>query len=380
MAEYRYWATHVRTGAVLADWLPLDCNSFSRRLCASGDLTATLDLRASATQNRAYLDALEPRRTMLWVGQDGAPIWAGIVWDWPHSSILDYSLPIRASSIESLFGKREIRADLQFTSIDLFDIARGLVTRGTTGTGKNIAGLVLPQTMSGATRSTTYVGAENRKILDVLQGLASSENFEFTFEPGFSDEHMSALFLRLGRPQLGLSAETTPIVLQFPGNVVDYSFPRVGSDSVNSFRATATSSSTDGMQMSWVSDSARGRDFVDIAAGFPVLEDSGQFPGGIVQYQSQVDTFADTMQRRRARTVTVPTVTVPGPVYPRVQDIPLGSWAWLVASSPLHPEDPETGQPGLATRVRIIGWTVTPPGEGREETTKLHLGEVEDDS
>src|SRR5690348_3942516 len=100
MSTYRYFATDLLTGTLRADTLPLHVSSFSRNLGGVGQpgtLSAYLDLGALGTKAQAaYLAALEPRKTLLWVLQDGFPIWAGIVWDWPHTSAVANQLPINA--------------------------------------------------------------------------------------------------------------------------------------------------------------------------------------------------------------------------------------------------------------------------------------------
>lgn len=377
MSEYRYWATHLVTGQVLADWLPLDVDSFSRALGDVGELTATLDLGQDSARDADLLGVLEPRRTVLWVAQDAYPVWAGIVWDLPHSSILSYQLPIRARTVESLLARREVRDDLVFTGADVFDAARSLVLAGTSGKGASgvVAGLELPAGPAGSTVSVTYLGSESQDVLAALQALAGSADFEFTIEPGYDGSLGGVLRLLLGRPRLGLAADAAGPSLTFPGNVLDYAWPRTGGASANSVRATATSTSAAGTQESWVSGAAYGLDVDDLAAGNPLLEDTIAFPGGIVTTQAQVDTYAGTVLAQRAGSATVPTVKLGGGALPPLRELVLGGSYWFSATSPLHPS-PGGGTPGLAALVRVVGWTAVPPGEGREESVTLVLGDV----
>lgn len=381
MPEYRYWATHVVTGAVLADWIPLGVASFSRTLGEAGELSATLDLHQDPARNAGMLAALEPRRTMLWVAQDRVPVWGGVVWDWPHSSVLSGQLPVRARTVESLLARREIRGDLVFAGADVFDVARSLVTAGTAAKGDSsrIAGLELPTDLAGATTSVTYPGAESQDVLAALQALAAAENFEFTFDVGLGGAAGAdpAVYLRLGRPRLGqgLDPANSPVI-QFPGNVLDYAYPRTGSASANDVRATATSGAGSGTQEGWASGAGRGVDLADLALGFPLLEDTVQVSAGTVTFQEQVDTYADTVVAQRTGAATVPTVTLGGGAVPPLWELSLGSHYWFVATSPLHPS-PGGGAPGLATLVRIVGWSAQPPGDGREESVTLVLGEAE---
>lgn len=382
MSEYRCWTTHVVTGATLSDWLPLDVSSFSRVLGEAGELSATLDLHRDPARNADLLAALEPRRTMLWVAQDRVPVWGGIVWDWAHSSVLGHELPIRARTVESLLAKREIRSDLVFAGADVFDVARGLVLAGTTARGASgaVAGLGLPTDLAGVTASVTYPGAESQDVLAALQALAAAQDFEFTFDVGLGGGPVGAdpvTLLRLGRPRLGLGLDPdrSP-VFRFPGNVIDYGYPRTGSASANDVRATAAASAGSGTQEGWVSSASRGVDLADLALGFPLLEDTVQVSGGTVTAQEQVDAYADTVVAQRAGAATVPAIKLGGGAVPPLWELSLGSSYWFVATSPLHPS-PGGGAPGLATLVRVVGWSAQPPGDGREESVTLVLGDAE---
>lgn len=374
MSEYRFWSSRLRTGEILADSLPLRVSSFSRALGGVGELSASLDLRATAARNTDYMSALEPRRTVLWVSQDGFPVWAGVVWDWPHTSVLDWTLPVRALTLESLLDRREVRADLTFTAADVFDVARGLVAAATTGAGREVAGLNVDGGLSGVARTVTLLGTDAKKVLQALRDVAADGDFEWTLEPG-TDGDTAGLYLRLGCPRLGQpDAGDAGTVLRFPGNVVDYSWPRTGSAGVNSLAVTATSPAADGTQVTWRSTAV---DSEDVGYGYPVVEETVQYSGAVVGGQAQVDTYAASLLAERRLTATVPSVKVAGPNAPLLRELVLGSYVWLLASSPLHPADPTTGAPGLQRPVRVVGWTATPPADGQEESVELVLGEAE---
>lgn len=372
---YHCWTTHLRTGEVLADNLPLHLASFSRTLGGTGELSATLSLRTPAAATAAHLAALEPRRSVLWVGEDGFPVWGGVVWDWPHASALDHVLPIRAATLESLFARREIRDDRAYVDEDVFDVARDLISNVTSWwPGKEVANLIQPEGLAGVRRTVSYLATDSTKALKALQDLAADAGFEWTLEPGLAGES-AAFHLRMGCPQVGQGADAAALVLQMPGNVVDYAWPRTGGASVNSFTAVATATGEQGSQAVW---RANATDQDDVDFGNPVLEDSASYAGTLIGGQAQLDGYAAALLARHRRCATVPTATVGGPGAPLLRELTLGSWAHLAVSSPLHPPDPATGAPGLRRLVRIVGWTANPGDGGGGAAVGLHLAEAED--
>jgi hypothetical protein len=372
MSTYRYFSTNLTTGAVLADTIPLHVASFSRNLGGVGQpgtLSAYLDLGTiSAGKQSAYLGALEPRKTVLWVMQDNYPIWAGIVWDWPHTSAISNQLPISAVEIGSLFNRRQIRADQVYTGADLFTIARGLVSYATGKTDGGVSNLTLGGTgTSGVTASATFPAANLGKVGDLLTAFSTQYGFEYCFTPGLDGSGNPNITLVLGYPTVGRSIAATNLLLQYPGNVSDYGFPRIGSASVNSLLATASSGTP------WVSGTGHGQATADLAAGYPLLEDSISLSAVAVTSQAQIDAYADGQIPKLTGTTTVPTVSVPGGQLPTAGMIELGDQAYFAATSTLHPAA-SNGSPGLQTTLRIIGWTLTPPSDQNAETTAYALG------
>jgi hypothetical protein len=377
MSQYRYMATNLLTGNTIADWIPLTVDSFSRKLGDVGELTGTLDLRADPAHIAYYVAALEPRRSMLWVLDDLLPVWGGIIWDWPHTSAGSHQLPIKATTAESILLRREIREDASFAGLDVAEIVRWMLAYASTGPGRAMPWMERPARPAGRTATVSYAAAESKKILDAIDTLASGHDFEILWEPGALVSDYPVIVPTIGAPTVDSPRGDEPILFAYPGNVLDYAFPRIGSASCNDFRATATTDSADGTQTTWISDPAYGQDPTDIANGYPLLQDSGGFPGGIVTNQKMVNTYANTMQSRNKGTSCVPSVRVAPNLYPQLRDIPLGSYVRFTATSSLHPADPATLSPTLDRLVRIIGWTAHPASETQDAYIDVDLGEIE---
>jgi hypothetical protein len=368
MAAYQYWATHLVTGEVLADQLPLNVSSFGRQINGVGQLSGSLPLNVRGAST--YLEALEPRRTVLWVSQDGYPVWNGILWDWTHQSILDGTLPIGAATMESLFQHRQIDQNLNYASMDVADIFAALIQFALAKPYGQIAGIQPPQTPTGITASVSYNGTDLRKVYDAWSDLVGTYNVEYTMTPAVTGPTY-ATSVQVGNPTLG-RVLPAGLVFQFPGNLIDYGFPRTGSSSANTLIATAP---PNGSAASWASQLPHGQDAADLAAGYPLLEDTVSYSGIGVTTRAQINAYADGILPSRTGAQETPQVSLGGGQHPLLREIQLGDWCWLVATSPLHTAGPG-GQPGLQTPARITGWTCTPPGENQAEVTKVQLGGI----
>lgn len=372
MSVYRYLATDLITGMVRADTIPLRVESFSRFLGGvgqPGQLSGKLDLGALPSQSN-LLAALEPRRTLLWVTQDGYPVWAGVLWDWDHQSAASNELPIIAKEIGSLFQRRELRTDQSWTD-DQFNIIRNLVNYATGKASGGVAQLVQSTNTFGAPSVTaTFPATTGGKILDLINQVAAQYQIEYSWDPGLSSTNAPIITLRIGTAAtMGRPYSATSLQLLFPGNLTDYAWPRTGSASANSVLATASNQGN----TAWTSNtSTHGLDSADLAAGYPLLEDSISYTGSVITAQSQIDAIADAQQLMVAKSPTIPSAVIAGGQVPTVQQIQLGDHATLCATSSLHPA--VGAAPGLVQDVRIIGWTVRPSGDQPETTTLMLAG------
>lgn len=376
MSTYRYFTTDLVTGAIRADTIPLHVASFSRNLGGvgqPGQLSASLDLGALPSQSN-LLAALEPRKTLLWVLQDGYPVWAGVVWDWPVTSVKSNQLPILANELGSLFQRRQVRADQVYTGVDQFNIIRNLINYATGKTGGGVAQLVMTSNVAGVTVSETFPAAQLGYITDLVNQACTKYGIEYAWDPGLSTANAPIITLRIGTAAtMGRPYSATSLQFVYPGNLTDYAWPRTGSASANSVVAIASGGAAAGAP--WASGSTHGLDSADLAAGYPLLESSVSYTGSVITAQSQIDAYADSRQLLVAKSPTVPKVTVAGGQMPTVQQVLLGDHATLIATSPLHPAAPD-GSPGLVQDVRTIGWTVRPPTEQQAESTDFFLGGV----
>ncbi|MGW2371653.1 hypothetical protein [Kitasatospora sp. NPDC001683] len=398
MSAYTYAATDLITGAVLADNLPLSVQSFGMQLNGSGTLTGTLTLSQTYAANAPAVAALECRRAVLWVLQDGYPVWAGIVWDWPDQGRKQGTLPISAQTLDSLWSRRLITDTIIYQQVDLFQAFIDLVRYGTSKKSAFISSvsppatrtsaylamvarngavsrLVVPQgaaAIAGVPWTASYAYSDLTQVSSAWQDMCASGNLEFAFVPGIDSSGNLAVFLRLAYLRMGRPAPSSGYTLTYPGNLIDYGYQRTGSQSSNVIWATAP---PNGAALQWQSAYPHGSDARDLGAGYPLMESSVSWQGSWVTAQSQIDGFADGEVQLRTQAMTNPVVTIGGSGYPRLRDIVLGDTTTLVATSPLHPPT-STGAPGLQQQVRVVGWTCRPASTQQSETIQLQTSGV----
>lgn len=379
MSSYRYLTTDILSGEILADNLPIVGQNFGRQVNVTGSFSGSLMLTTDVPQTvmSDWLAAVEPWKSVLWALQDEQPIWNGVITGWPHQSILDGTLPLSASTMETMFQYRQISTDLTYTDMDVFDIFRALAVYAVSKTPNGaIAGLVMGDNLSGITDSISFDGSQYQKVYDAWTGLVGEYGIEYSIRPALTEDDELVMYLDLGYPQLGRNLTQSPLTMIFPGyQMTDYQWMRVPSTGpANHVAATASTTTT-----TLTSQAPHGYVSPELAQGYPLLEDSASLTGVTAVSQALVNTFADGAAALESITaMTTPVLKLGAEGYPKVNQILLGDACQFAATSPLHPANPETRAPGLQIAGRISSWTLYPPGGGQVEATWYTLGDVVD--
>lgn len=398
MSRYTYTATDLISGKILADDLPLEVSNFGMQLNGSGTLSGKLKLNEVYSINAPAVAALECRRAVIWVLQDGYPVWAGVVWDWPDTTRSDGVLQINAQSLDSVWSHRLITDTLQYSQVDLFQTFIDLLVYGTSkmspyistvspaatraagylalvASNGPVARLVLPSgaaAIAGVPWTASYVYSDLTQVSSAWSDMCASGQLEYAFQPGLDSSGRLAVFLRLAYLKLGRTVDASGYALTYPGNVLDYGYTRTGSQSSNIVWATAP---PNGAQLQWQSAYPHGVDAADLGAGYPLMESTVSWQGSWVTTQAQINAFADGQVQLRTQAMTNPVVKIGGSGYPRLRDIILGDSTTLAATSDLHPPG-VNGEPGLQQQVRVVGWTAYPPGPQQSESIQLQTSGV----
>ena len=298
-------------------------------------------------------------------------MWSGLVLDWQHQSILDGTLPLNCADLSYVLSKRVINTTLTYTNEDIFDIARNLVgyALGKTPNGI-IANLTFSGGESGIKDSMKFESSQRQDVLSALNTLVSTYNIEWAFRP-YQDAGGNFLTsFDLGYPALGVPFPQSRLVYQFPGNLLDYSFMAMGSQSANRVLTTAQNTDNSGDTLT-----GRATDNYDLSAGYPLFELQTSASSGTWTSNTQVAAYATGYLPSVTDTQLTPLLTLPGGAYPAVSQTVLGSYAQVSLTSWLHPAKAD-GAPGFTGVGRLVGWTLTPSSAQQTENTQVQLGQM----
>ena len=371
-SDYRYRTSSVLTGAAMGDYLPIEPQSFSDVINGGGTFTGSLDLiSGSIQQNRANIAAITPRKALLFTLQDGVPVWAGILWDWVPTTVLQQQMPVQAATLDFLLGRRIIETDLVYTSADVFDMARGIVQYAMgKGPGYQVAGLTYTTAMSGITASLTFDGSQNQDCLSALRTLVSTYGIEFHFRPYQDQAGGLHISFDLGYPALGQPYPASGLAYSFPGNLLDYAFVATGSTGANRLIGSAENTTASGTGEAFTGSAV---DDTDLANGYPVTEEAVSPTGVTFTSDDQVSAYCAGLLPSTTATQLAPMVVLGNGQYPPLAVTQLGSYASVAFTSPLHPANSD-GSPGWTGTGRIVSWTCYPPTSQQAEYTSIQLG------
>jgi hypothetical protein len=357
------------------DILPLQDVTLDDYIGKPGSLTGTIPVPNQAIAARAA--RIAEGRTSVYLERGGDLWWGGIIWTSTLASTDRgiVTLEIQAATFDSYAGRRIIRTDLSWPAgTDQLEIARGLwralqgqppeVPDPTTRPGGNI--LVSYGTeKSGVTRAQSYLDGDETTYDDALSQLAALDNgFEYHIAV-YRDptDGTRVRRLRLGGPRIATGS--TDLVLDMPGSVLAYSFPRDATRGGTTAVAQGGSANTDSSEESrpMVSAEAVADDL--IGAGWPRIDLTTTYSD--ITDQATLDRLAATQLAAAEGAVVIPEVTI------RLDDLVppqlLGRTARLRINDVWYAT-------GFDSRFRIIGVKVTPPQRGVPDTADLYLEEV----
>ena len=387
MSTYRFLTSNILTGKILADTIPIVGQTASRMVNQVGSFQGYLPLVTSGQSSNmvnTWVSAVTPWKTVLWVLQDGHPVWNGMIIGWPHQSIVDGTLPISAASMENIFKYRQVDKALTYKNMDVFEIFRNEMQFAlaktpngqVAGTGRyaNTSGIIDTVTKSGVVGSIT-LDAGFQAIYDCFNDLVTGYGLEYAFTPAMSDPVSFYTNVQLGLPQMGRPYSQTGLQFRIPAKgAVDYAWQWVPGSPANKMVVSGSGSGTNPKSYIGIATAPS-----DLNAGYPLLEANSSFFGTVAN-QQQINTYAkNLLYSTTINKALTPMFSIGGDAYPRVRDTQLGDEVMLIATSPLHPGT--TGQigltptgPGMQILLRITGWTLTFPQPQQAEQIQWQLG------
>lgn len=266
--EYRYLFADLLTNTINAE-LPLTGVSFNRELNTAGAFSGRLmasDLRESVYDIQDYTT---PGRTAVYVDRSGTIVWGGIVWGRTYNAT-EQTLEFQAREFESYFDKRRILSTYSASSVDQLTVAKALVDQIQAVPSGNI-GITVPARTSGVTVSRTYNAYEQKPLSEALYELSRANNgFDWNIDVSYDSSSNITKTLDLAYPRRGTAYSTTSTtvpVLEFPGNIVHYTYPEEGGSIANTMLGVGAGSGESRILSTQTSAA-------QIAAGWPVLQQS----------------------------------------------------------------------------------------------------------
>ncbi|WP_172381308.1 hypothetical protein [Streptomyces sp. MNP-20] len=355
-SPYLAFFADLRTDTPL-DVLPLQGLEFDDYIGRPGSLSATLPVPNRRVARR--VKQIVEGRTAVYLERGDQICWGGIVWT--LTPAMDeqgqVSVALQAATFDSYAARRRIRQNLTFTDTDDLTVVRRLWEHIQAAPGGDI-GVGYAPAPPGTRRTVAYQDGDETPVDDAISQLAAMEpGFEYLVsvyrDPATGRRARRLLF---GSPHILLGEGTT--VLDLPGDVLTYSFPRDATRGGTTARARG--GTPEGAQRPVLSDEYVAQGLID--AGFPRVDTTSDHSN--VTDKAALNALARAELGALGGPVVIPAVrvrldadTTPAPlgttVRVRIRDV------WF--------------DEGLDATYRVIGVKVTAPERGRAETAELFL-------
>ncbi len=362
MPEYSYVAYDLRTNRPVAE-IPLSGVQWSVALNDDGALSGTIP--AGTARGRVDLRSLLHARTVIYPMRDGQYVPNGyILWDDnPTPTGLQIS-DGNALGLLSYFNRRRITNTISYLQVDQLAIAEDLITTAQEVPGGNIGVTVLGLT-SNVKRDRTYSASEIKNVREALLQLGAVLNgFDVNITVNADSDGSPRKTLLLGYPYLGRTQAATGLVMEYPGNVIDYNWQRLGSSLTTDMWVLGAATDDTALR-----SLARNPALLD--AGWPVLESDVSYTD--VSEQSTLNAHALGEAAERSGIVVVPTLTVYADD-PPLMSYMVGDYVRIRITSDSFGGDPDV--PAVDQNARITKITVTVPDNGDTETVNIELSAV----
>ncbi|GAA0605569.1 hypothetical protein GCM10010174_22910 [Kutzneria viridogrisea] len=375
---YTYLFSDLVTNQTLAE-LPLTSVRFGKKLCGTGQLSATLSLGDPRVQAADPYDLSTPARRVVYVLREDEPVWGGLVWTRRYDSATG-RISLGCGDFWSYYDHRKVlpvlpeqayhdptrvaRLDpVRFEEMDQNDIARGLLAVAARHQGGDIGVRADPDSLSGIRRSRAYFAYQNVSVGDALRKLSQIQDGpDMMFDVGPLDAGgRPSRVLRLGTPRLG--QQGTAHVWEFGGNLIGYTWPSDGTR-----MAARIFADGDGTERATLIAVAEDRD--RYRDGWALLEGERGYTG--VRDPAELQAHAAADQRAARLPVALPTLLVHGGLPPGVAEIGMGDDARVIVEDLFH-----TG--GLDTRMRVVGLDVA-VGDHGDDTVTLTVNPLIEDA
>lgn len=358
-ARYTYLATDLLSGRVLGE-LPLHGVSFDRQLNKASNWQGSGNLDNDMLSNDDMLAATAPGRTSVYVYREDQIVWGGIIWSRTYQSQAK-SLQMTAQSFESYAYKRIYRPSttIKYEKAQCWLINELWRSLQSDQLHSDIGVRILdPESLpsNDVVRQLTVNPWDMKSYGEIIDDplMNFQDSAEWTIEC-FEEQGVPQKQLLLGYPRLGIPVEFTPIVIDYPGNILNYYWSESASQSANAVWATG-----DGDQAALTTGYANNQASLDV--GYPLLEAHESHQG--VTKQDTIDDHAKKDLVDAAVPRLSKTIQIKADEQPEFGTYPIGSDAKMQILDTRFPD-------GFEGTVRVLGWSVTPSSSEAVEEISL---------
>lgn len=364
-AQYTYLAADLITNSIIGE-VPLHGVTFDRQLSKVGNWQGSTNLDNDLMDNDTLLAATEPGRTAMYVYRGDQIVWGGIIWSRTYQSQAK-SLQMTAQTFESYAYKRIYRPSSPFLYFqEQCGIIKHLWNVLQTAEDSCHIGVQLPDDAHlpspDIVRKLTVNPWDFKSFGEIIDDplMNFDDSADYTIEC-YEDYGEPLKLLSLGYPRLGAYIDYTGLVLDYPGNILNYYWSESASDSGN--RAWATGDGDEGAVKVGVATNQASMD-----SGNPLMEIHEQHAG--VTVQATIDKHAVSDLAASPLPKIGKTLQIKADEQPEFGTYNIGDDAKLMIMDTRFPD------PGIETTVRVIGWSVVPSSsENTEEVTLILAGE-----
>ena len=355
-ALYRAVFVDLRSDKAI-DILPVQDVEYDDYIGKTGSLGATLLVPNRRMAER--IRQIEEGRTAVYLERGDEVCWGGIVWTLTPTSDErgNITVPIQAATFDSYAAHRYIRTDLSFTNRDELDIVRELWQYMQLSPGGAI-GVDYDPSTSGVTRTVSYRDGDEVLVEEAINGLAAmAPGFEYRVvvyrDPATGRR---ARRLQLGAPRIRVGSEV--VMLDLPGEVLSYSFPRDATRGGSTARARGGTPGSESRPV--ISDEQVAQDLID--SGYPRLDTASDHSD--ITDKAALESLARAELQKLRGPVVIPSVRIR--IDSRTTPALLGMTVRLRIRDVWFHD-------GLDARYRVVGIRVGTPERGRAETADLYL-------
>lgn len=272
MTEYRYLFADLLTNQIKAE-LPLTQVSFGQELNTSGSFSGKLLLSDLRETVYSIDSTTTPARTAIYVDRDGTIVWGGVLWNRSYDS-QSQSMTFTGREFESYFERRRINFTYNSAqaSQDQLLVVQNLfnTVQGSAGSSTNIGVQVGTET-SGISVTKFYNYYDLKPLTEAVYELSrSTTGFDWNIDVSYDASYNIIKKLNLEYPRRGNvygSNDSYDPVIEFPGNIISYTYPEEGFQVANTLYGIGAGQ-TIGKLISVQQDATQ------ITNGWPTLEGS----------------------------------------------------------------------------------------------------------